>query len=174
MSPRKELDLILDLIRKYNLPLSPILEYAVNEKKEEYPENNDTIKENIEIKETSSNYNRHMSKDVKNLHSICTQEKTNKSTVTDDIKNRTTTFFSRRESYQSVASNEIEQKRMKAVLNAMELFEEPATLEDIARKVKMYEWRGLVRVDKLDTILKLLPEVEYVKWGKYILKSKIK
>lgn len=33
MKPREELDLILKLIRKYNLPLSPILEYAVNAKK---------------------------------------------------------------------------------------------------------------------------------------------
>lgn len=32
MSPREELDFILKLIRKYNLPLSPILEYAINEK----------------------------------------------------------------------------------------------------------------------------------------------
>lgn len=35
MSPIEELELILSLIRKYELPLSPILEYAVNEKKEE-------------------------------------------------------------------------------------------------------------------------------------------
>lgn len=36
MTPSEELDLILSLIRKYGLPLSPILEYAINEKKEEY------------------------------------------------------------------------------------------------------------------------------------------
>ena len=36
MSPIEELELILSLIRKYELPLSPILEYAVNEKKEEF------------------------------------------------------------------------------------------------------------------------------------------
>lgn len=35
MNADKELDLLLNLIRKYNLPLSPILEYAINEKKEE-------------------------------------------------------------------------------------------------------------------------------------------
>lgn len=35
MKPVEELDLILTLIHKYNLPLSPILEYAVSEKKEE-------------------------------------------------------------------------------------------------------------------------------------------
>ena len=35
MTPIEELDLLLTLIRKYNLPLSPILEYAVTEKKEE-------------------------------------------------------------------------------------------------------------------------------------------
>lgn len=36
MFPRDELDLILKLIKKYELPLSPILEYAINEKKEEF------------------------------------------------------------------------------------------------------------------------------------------
>lgn len=34
MTPIEELDLLLTLIRKYDLPLSPILEYAVTEKKE--------------------------------------------------------------------------------------------------------------------------------------------
>ena len=37
MKEREELELILNLIRKYNLPLSPILEYAIKEKMEEYP-----------------------------------------------------------------------------------------------------------------------------------------
>ena len=32
MKEREELELILNLIRKYNLPLSPILEYAIQEK----------------------------------------------------------------------------------------------------------------------------------------------
>jgi hypothetical protein len=32
MKEREELALILNLIRKYNLPLSPILEYAIKEK----------------------------------------------------------------------------------------------------------------------------------------------
>ena len=36
MTPVEELDLLLELIRKYHLPLSPILEYAVKEKKEEF------------------------------------------------------------------------------------------------------------------------------------------
>ena len=38
MKEREELELILKLIGKYNLPLSPILEYAVKEKMEKYPE----------------------------------------------------------------------------------------------------------------------------------------
>ncbi len=37
MKEREELELILNLIRKYNLPLSPILEYSIKEKMEEYP-----------------------------------------------------------------------------------------------------------------------------------------
>ena len=39
MTPIEELDLLLTLIRKYDLPLSPILEYAVTEKKEENTSN---------------------------------------------------------------------------------------------------------------------------------------
>jgi hypothetical protein len=39
MTPVDELDLLLKLIRKYDLPLSPILEYAVTEKKEENSSN---------------------------------------------------------------------------------------------------------------------------------------
>ena len=38
MTSKEELELILKLIGKYNLPLSPILEYAVKEKIEEYSE----------------------------------------------------------------------------------------------------------------------------------------
>ena len=37
MKEREELELILNLMRKYNLPLSPILEYAIQEKMEEFP-----------------------------------------------------------------------------------------------------------------------------------------
>ena len=32
MTPREELELILTLIKKHSLPLSPILEYAIKEK----------------------------------------------------------------------------------------------------------------------------------------------
>lgn len=47
MTPVEELDLLLELIRKYHLPLSPILEYAVKEKKEEF--------QTSELTEDSSN-----------------------------------------------------------------------------------------------------------------------
>lgn len=40
MKEREELELILNLMKKYNLPLSPILEYAIKEKMEEFPETN--------------------------------------------------------------------------------------------------------------------------------------
>ena len=46
MKEREELELILKLIGKYNLPLSPILEYAVKEKMEEYPEEESTASVN--------------------------------------------------------------------------------------------------------------------------------
>ena len=38
MTKREELELILELLRKHDLPLSPILEYAIREKIEEYTE----------------------------------------------------------------------------------------------------------------------------------------
>lgn len=49
MTTREELNLLLRIIHKYNLPLSPILEYAVNEKKEEneYAENRQEEIQNI-------------------------------------------------------------------------------------------------------------------------------
>ena len=40
MKEREELELILNLMKKYNLPLSPILEYAIKEKMGEFPESN--------------------------------------------------------------------------------------------------------------------------------------
>lgn len=36
MKERKELELILSLIKKHNLPLSPILEYAIKERQDQY------------------------------------------------------------------------------------------------------------------------------------------
>ena len=63
MTPIEELDLLLKLIRKYDLPLSPILEYAVTEKKEEEnssympieeEENNDCSTTSELIEETES------------------------------------------------------------------------------------------------------------------------
>ena len=55
---------------------------------------------------------------------------------------------------------------MKAVLSAISHFESPATLRDIARAVNLSAWGGSVNEDSVDTILKRLPEVEYVQWGK--------
>lgn len=44
MRPREELELILSLIKKYNLPLSPILEYAIKDKEDQYNTEKETIK----------------------------------------------------------------------------------------------------------------------------------
>lgn len=55
MKEREELELILKLIGKYNLPLSPILEYAVKEKMEEYPETNTAVYEEESLTENISN-----------------------------------------------------------------------------------------------------------------------
>ena len=55
MKEREELELILNLMRKYNLPLSPILEYAIKEKMEEFPvEEQPTAIDNNEKAENDS------------------------------------------------------------------------------------------------------------------------
>ena len=54
MKEREELELILNLMRKYNLPLSPILEYAIKEKMEEYPETNTADEEESFIENISN------------------------------------------------------------------------------------------------------------------------
>ena len=54
MKEREELELILNLIRKYNLPLSPILEYAIQEKMEEYPETSTADDEEVSFTENIS------------------------------------------------------------------------------------------------------------------------
>lgn len=54
MTSRQELKLILELIRKYSLPLSPILEYAINEKLEEFSEDKDNDKSDYVNEDTSA------------------------------------------------------------------------------------------------------------------------
>ena len=53
MKEKEELELILKLIGKYNLPLSPILEYAVKEKMEEYPEMDTTSSSDVVSESTA-------------------------------------------------------------------------------------------------------------------------
>lgn len=78
-------------------------------------------------------------------------------------------------SYKSVASNSEDLRRMEAILQALTHFYVPATPHDIARAVSRSTWGdAIVREDTVDSYLKRLPEVEYVKWGKYILKNRHK
>jgi hypothetical protein len=80
-----------------------------------------------------------------------------------------------RNSYKSVASNSEDLRRMEAILQALSHFYAPATPRDIARTVSRSAWGDeIVREDTVDSYLKRLPEVEYVKWGRYILKSRHK
>ncbi len=78
-------------------------------------------------------------------------------------------------SYKDVASSLDDRKKMEAILQAMTHFYTPATPYDIARTISRTAWGGtVIREETVDSFLKLLPEVEYVKWGKYILKSRNK
>lgn len=73
MTNRQELQLILTLIKKYHLPISPILEYAINEKMEEYPEEKESVKEEISTPQTHKEEDKKTSTD-------------NKLTLTDDLE----------------------------------------------------------------------------------------
>ena len=77
--------------------------------------------------------------------------------------------------YKDVATSLDDRRKMEAILQAMTHFYTPATPYDIARTISRTAWGGNnVREESVDTFLKLLPEVEYVKWGKYILKNRSK
>lgn len=224
MTPREELDLILKLIRKYNLPLSPILEYAVNEKKDECPEEEKsativpdeqedvkiesigkpepivevetaTIELTRELIEAARTPNGGFTKSQLAVLGISWPapqdwidekvgtfitpkqlEEFNHIEYVTKKPSKSLSYFSSKgsQTYKDVASNDRDKKRLEAVLRAMEHFDVPATPRDVARTVSRSAWGGSVLEDSVDTILKRLPEVEYVPWGKYILKSKKK
>ena len=76
-------------------------------------------------------------------------------------------------SYKSVAFNVDDRRRMEAILQAMTHFYVPVTPHDIARTISRSAWGDeVIREGTVDSILKRLPEVDYIKWGKYILKSR--
>lgn len=225
MTPREELDLILKLIRKYNLPLSPILEYAVNEKKDEFPEEEKSAtkvpdeKEDVKIEsvgkpepivevETATiELTRELIEAARTPNGGFTKSQLAVLGISwpapqDWIDEKVGTFITAKQleefnhieyvvkkpskpmssyfgknskSYKDVASGSVDMKRLEAVLVAMEHFDVPATPRDVARTVSRSAWGGgNVKEDSVDTLLKRLPEVEYVPWGKYILKSKKK
>lgn len=222
MSPREELDLILSLIRKYNLPLSPILEYAVNEKKGEYPEGEKATSDSIENKTTKKqvapviqNTDADDTHTIKLTKEIIEAARTPNGGFTrkqlaalgiswpvqgnwikekigtyitkeqleefnhieysfDKTPKSISSFFSCSRTYMDIAIDDKDRKRLEAVLKALDHFDVPATPHDISRSISSYVWGGSIREDSVDTILKRLPEVEYVPWGKYILKSKKK
>ncbi len=77
--------------------------------------------------------------------------------------------------YKNVAFNSDDRRKMEAILQAMTHFYAPATPRDISRTISRSAWGDeAIREDTVDSILKRLPEVEYIKWGKYILKSRNK
>ena len=77
--------------------------------------------------------------------------------------------------YKDVASSLDDRRKMEAILQAMTHFYTPASPYDIARTISRSAWGGnIVREETVEAFLKLLPEVEDVNWGKYILKSRNK
>jgi len=159
MTPIEELNLLQKLIRKYNLPCSPIMEYAINEQKEKYKEPYfiETI-ENDNIPDVTS----------EDFNELIVVDSASKSSVVEEVNNNVYI-----PSYIDIAQNDLERKRMEAVLHAINYFDSPATPRDIARRISRSAWgREVIHEESVDTILKKIPEIEYIKWGKYILKSK--
>lgn len=75
--------------------------------------------------------------------------------------------------YRDVAFSSDDCRKMEAILQAMTHFYAPATPFDIARTISHSAWGDdVIRESSVDSILKRLPEVDYIKWGKYILKSR--
>ena len=75
--------------------------------------------------------------------------------------------------YKDVSFNSEERRKMEAILQAMTHFMVSATPRDITRAISRTTWGGLIKEESVDTLLKRMPEVEYIQWGKYILKSKL-
>lgn len=86
------------------------------------------------------------------------------------------TLFQRKDikTYKDVAFNSDERKKMEAILQAMTNFLSPVTPRVIARTIDQTLWgeEDVIKEYTVDSFLKRLPEVEYVKWGKYILKNR--
>lgn len=77
--------------------------------------------------------------------------------------------------YRDIASTRDERKKMEAILQAMNHLYTPATPHDITRIINKDAWgEETIDEDMVDSFLKRLPEVQYIQWGKYILKSKMK
>ena len=77
--------------------------------------------------------------------------------------------------YKDIAYNSTERQKMEAILQAMNHFLVPATPRDIARTISRTAWGGdVIREDTVDSFLKRMPEIDYIQWGKYILKSRNK
>lgn len=220
MKPREELDLILKLIRKYNLPLSPILEYAVNEKKGEYPEvvekpikeyvcgNDETIQtssdqEHIETETQTIILTREIIEAARTPNGGFTKSQLAAIGVEwpapqDWIKTKIGTLISKQQfkdfnrieyvtNNNSISSktknrrrinasyiDSQEQRRIDAVYAALLRYDVPVTPRDIARTISMSAWGGSINVESVDSVLKRMPTVEYIPWGKYILKNKKK
>lgn len=215
MKEREELELILKLIAKYDLPLSPILEYAVREKVEDFPIREDvhvrlssepitienkTIQEELEtegsiiltreIIESARTPNGGFTKSQlaaigvewpapldwieEKIGSIISKTQLEKFNHIEYVTSQSIASSKRGEkTYRDVAHGERERKQMEAILSALNHFKRPSTPRDIARTVNRSAWGGFVNEDSVDSILKRLPEVEYVKWGKYILRNKM-
>ena len=94
MKEREELELILNLMRKYNLPLSPILEYAIKEKMEEFPETN-TVDEEESFTENISNeagvepqQQSYQDEQISNIEGYSLQNQGNHCYIVNDIGER--------------------------------------------------------------------------------------
>ncbi|MBQ9191705.1 MAG: hypothetical protein IJ142_08965 [Bacteroidaceae bacterium] len=210
MNEIEELDLVLRLLRKYKLPISPILEFSINEKKEAFLPSIDEEQRPAESPPVATNENNaEAGSDATNI--ILTREiiesartpnggytksqlaaigvewppaedwiekKIGSSVTSSQLEEfrliryiSGTKKASRKRGYLSVAGNQDDAARMKSILDAIGHFKVPATPFDIARAVSRSVWGEVVKAETVDSYLKLMPEIEYVPWGKYKLRD---
>ena len=84
-----------------------------------------------------------------------------------------TNKYSRQENISStIVTGPKYEEKTNVIQRAMRALKEPATPREIARMVGRTALGCHINEESLDSLLKRMPEVEYVKWGKYKLKEK--
>lgn len=173
MKAIKELDLILTLIRKYNLPLSPILEYAVNEKIEEMQANETSEEEDDSNIDMAGENTDVINSPISNLDDVIISEKPilygEKQSA--DLEALYNDVVSDKKEYHRSPYDKRD-KRIWAVKNAMTYFKRPVKAKDVAKRISRTAWgNDSIRIDDVEKILYQIPDVKLSSDGRFFLKQ---